>query len=321
MNFFKRKRKHDDEKELEEREPKKSRIVSLIQKAGHNLKGKIAVAVKALTSRTYSQDVKSFLFTTPAGPLRSARYIMTPAEPFSAVKSALEWRNHSYYILGTTIEVTESHHHEFKTGGGNYPISILPEHVRKYGSAFLNSDGGVLMAGILDDGTVRGICCPPAMRKRITDSVHREFSEFLPKVDPSFYSVKFVPITQPQNYRERQEGRHTFVNQLYVVEIIVKAGVKGELYETNRHQVFIRRESSVQGPLNPLQIKDIVIQKYREIIEQRRLNAVDPDLPTCAEEVSSEKKNHAINSVKSKKHKTHTPSANSKSKKVIVISP
>ena len=94
MNFFKRKRKHDDEteKELVEREPKKSRIVSLVQKAGHNLKEKIAVAVKALTSRTYSQDVKSFLFTTPAGPLRSARYIMTPVEPFSAVKSSLEWR-------------------------------------------------------------------------------------------------------------------------------------------------------------------------------------------------------------------------------------
>jgi len=93
MNFFKRKRKHDDDdKELVARESKKSRIVSLVQKAGNNLKEKIAVAVKALTSRTYSQDVKSFLFTTPAGPLRSARYIMTPAEPFSAVKSSLEWR-------------------------------------------------------------------------------------------------------------------------------------------------------------------------------------------------------------------------------------
>lgn len=92
MNFFKRKRKHDDEKEPVEREPKKSRIVSLVQKAGHSLKEKIAVAVKALTSQTYSQDVKSFLFTTPAGPLRSSRYIMTPVAPFSAAKSSLEWR-------------------------------------------------------------------------------------------------------------------------------------------------------------------------------------------------------------------------------------
>ena len=30
-------------------------------------------------------------------------------------------------------------------------------------------------------------------------------------------------------------------------------------------KVFIRRESSVQGPLNPLQVKDIVICKYREV--------------------------------------------------------
>ena len=31
-------------------------------------------------------------------------------------------------------------------------LFIWLQHVRKYGSAFLNSDGGVLMAGILDDG-------------------------------------------------------------------------------------------------------------------------------------------------------------------------
>ena len=36
-------------------------------------------------------------------------------------------------------------------------------------------------------GTVRGIRCTPAMRRRITDTVNRELSEFLPKVDPSFY--------------------------------------------------------------------------------------------------------------------------------------
>ena len=81
----------------------------------------------------------------------------------------------------------ESRNFEFKTGGGAYPIQILPEvrhsgdsvlcftiflkskvawsvmhnawygviflqHIRKYGSAFLNCDGGVLIAGILDNG-------------------------------------------------------------------------------------------------------------------------------------------------------------------------
>lgn len=58
----------------------------------------------------------------------------------------------------------------------------------------------------------------------------------------SFFSnrVKFVPIIHPPNYRERREGRHTFVIDLYVVEITVKAGVKGELYETSKHQVLLR---------------------------------------------------------------------------------
>lgn len=64
-----------------------------------------------------------------------------------------------------------------------------------------------------------------------------------------------------------------YVADVFVIEISVKAAVKGELYETRKNQVFIRRESSVQGPLNPLQIKDIVISKYREVIEIRRMEA------------------------------------------------
>ena len=37
------------------------------------------------------------------------------------------FRQNSYYVYDSVIPVTESRHHEFKTGGGNYPISILPE--------------------------------------------------------------------------------------------------------------------------------------------------------------------------------------------------
>lgn len=96
MNFFKRKRSCDDDKEqeLNERERKKSKtIVSLVRNAGNKLKEKFNVAVKALT---HTQDIKSFLFNTPAGPLRSARYVMTPLAPFSALKS-LEWR-YVYFV-------------------------------------------------------------------------------------------------------------------------------------------------------------------------------------------------------------------------------
>lgn len=277
MNFFKRKRDPNDQEQIDAergRDTKRPRnIVSLIKKAGDSVKQKITVAFKALTTRTYRHDVKSFLFTTPAGPLRSSRYIMTPSQPFSAAKSSLEWRNHSYYVLDSTINVTESHHHEFKTGGGSYPITILPEHIQKYGSAFLNTDGGVLIAGVLDNGAVRGVYCSPRMQTNIRNTVSQEFEKFIPYVDHSLYKIKFVPVIYQPTPRERREGRYIYVADVFVIEISVKAGVKGELYETRKNQVFIRRESSVQGPLNPLQIKDIVISKYREVIELRRMEA------------------------------------------------
>lgn len=93
MNFFKRKRREDHDEGTQLSQPnKKSRVISLVKKVGQDIRNKIAVAVRALTSRTYTQEVPSSLFTTPAGPLRSARYIMTPVEPFSVKKSALEWR-------------------------------------------------------------------------------------------------------------------------------------------------------------------------------------------------------------------------------------
>ena len=41
---------------------------------------------------------------------------------------------------------------EYKEGGGGYVWNILPEHVRKYGCAFLNSGGGTLCIGVADDG-------------------------------------------------------------------------------------------------------------------------------------------------------------------------
>ena len=41
---------------------------------------------------------------------------------------------------------------EYKAGGGNYTTNILPAHINKYGSAFLNSSGGTLCIGVNDDG-------------------------------------------------------------------------------------------------------------------------------------------------------------------------
>lgn len=51
------------------------------------------------------------------------------------------------------------------------------------------------------------------------------------------YRVTFIPITYKQSARERREGRFTYMNDVFVIEIAVKAGEKGELYETGKHEV------------------------------------------------------------------------------------
>ena len=56
------------------------------------------------------------------------------------------------YKLGSYMEQTESRNMEYKEGGGAYVWNTLPEHVRKYGCAFLNSGGGTLCIGVADDG-------------------------------------------------------------------------------------------------------------------------------------------------------------------------
>lgn len=56
------------------------------------------------------------------------------------------------YKIGSVLTNTESRHVEYKTGGGRYIYQILPSHVRMYGSAFLNTSGGVLCVGVNDEG-------------------------------------------------------------------------------------------------------------------------------------------------------------------------
>ena len=58
------------------------------------------------------------------------------------------------YQLGAVVPARESRVVEYKAGGGSYTTNILPTHINKYGSAFLNSSGGTLCIGVNDDGNV-----------------------------------------------------------------------------------------------------------------------------------------------------------------------
>ena len=47
-----------------------------------------------------------------------------------------------------------------------------------------------------------------------------------------------MPVVYPQTFRQRREGGRDFVNDIYVIEIIIKAGRTGQLYECGKHEVL-----------------------------------------------------------------------------------
>ena len=268
MNYLKRKRNDKEDKGQPVSSETSQAIVPYVsekkEECAVKKEGIFARAFRKITRRIshfYHPKVPALcLCKTPANRGRiQARYEITPQPVERESIKHLQRRN---YTFNQFVNMRESRNFEFKTGGGAYPIQILPEHIRKYGSAFLNCDGGVLIAGILDNGLVRGIFCDRRMEEKIRSTVHKEMSEFYPPVDRQLYSVYFVPVF------DQRAGQYIYNKQ--VVEIVFKAGEPLALYECGRHMVYLKREGSVDGPLSPLQIKDVVLRKYRSVLAERR---------------------------------------------------
>jgi len=179
-------------------------------------------------------------------------YAMTPETPFTPTSGRADSRT---YKVGSVLTKTESRHVEYKAGGGNYPTQILPSHIRRYGSAFLNSGGGKLCIGVTDDGVVSGIRLPIIEdRERIKRVVSSEFSKFTPTVKDDLYEIRFVPC-----------NRHGY----YVLEIDIRTGDPEEIYSDGEDKMYYKRDGSVEGPLWPSRIKEIVTSKFMKSLEEK----------------------------------------------------
>lgn len=178
----------------------------------------------------------------------STMYVLTPELTFSPSLA----RTCGTYHIGSVLPHTESRHIEYKTGG--YAINNLDQHIRKYGSAFLNSGGGTLALGVTDNGTVVGIFAPPPIQASIKANIKSEFKAFTPSVKEEYFEIDFIP-TNKRNY--------------YVLELHVRAGDETEIYSDKESKMYIRRDGSVQGPLWPRDIKEIVLEKYQKELSKR----------------------------------------------------
>ncbi|XP_070534524.1 uncharacterized protein [Ptychodera flava] len=154
----------------------------------------------------------------------------------------------------------ESRHLEYKAGGGEYLKKIFKEHIGKYVCAFLNSEGGTLMIGVADDGTVQGVHCDQIREDRVRRDIDSVIRNFKPQVFTEMYTVDFVPV------RNQRSG------PLKVIKITVNGGISDNLYESDKGEVYLRRDGSVQGPLKAHEIKEwcrLHHQKEIEAMKQR----------------------------------------------------
>ncbi|XP_046850261.1 uncharacterized protein LOC124443782 [Xenia sp. Carnegie-2017] len=157
--FLKRKRSETDDKAEGSKNASKQEIVPYkpSAKLTEKKEGLLVRAFRRIKRRLVGDCPPSVaaicLYKTPGNGRKQCRYKMTPQLTEKQSFDSLLPRS---YVLNAFVDVRESRNFEFKTGGGSYPVSVLPEHIRKYGSAFLNCDGGILIAGVLDNGQIRG---------------------------------------------------------------------------------------------------------------------------------------------------------------------
>lgn len=157
------------------------------------------------------------------------------------------------YILDSKLKIYEDEMHEFKQFTINEKSEIAEKirNLSKYLCAFLNSNSGVIYLGINDDGFVKGI----KLTKEQYSIAEYEISNMIHSFDDhvsemNLIMFQFCPVYKQEDYSHLEE--------LYVIEILVKQGLPDHIYttpfkdpKTNDFQCFIKLNGTtkkIEGP-------------------------------------------------------------------------
>lgn len=111
-----------------------------------------------------------------------------------------------YYLRHSVLANEEDQNMEFKGHRSFAPEEVNPrncdsenrpsrQNVAKYACGMLNTvGGGLILLGVLDDGTVEGFMMNQFQRDHFALSVQETFKRFDPPVPEELYSIHFVPV-------------------------------------------------------------------------------------------------------------------------------
>lgn len=146
----------------------------------------------------------------------------------------------------------------------------------------LNLKGGRIFIGITDEQTVEGVPLTPKQKDEFKNNL---FHSLIEKFEPSLtspkklYEIFFLPIQYP--------GQEQFVEDRYVIKIIVKQGDTSELYSTDKNiSDCYKRVDAEDLKLSFKEVKDEITQRMRNPQQPLPLNCfIDPKPLTTPVEI------------------------------------
>ena len=131
-----------------------------------------------------------------------------------------------YFILNSNIGLYEDENYEFKQFILSNKQDVL-KHLKlfmRYLTAFLNSNSGVLLFGINDDGIIKGI----KMNNEIKDEMIYQINKMISKFDSHISEENFI------NYKIFNvfDNENNVIQDLYIIAIFVKIGYPDKIYTT-----------------------------------------------------------------------------------------
>jgi len=151
------------------------------------------------------------------------------------------------FIINENIGLYEDENYEFK----QFTLSNKPDvlkHLKifmRYLTAFLNSNSGVLLLGINDDGLIKGIKMNIEIKEEFIYQIKKMISKFDIHIsEGNFINYQIFPVFDEEK---------KIIEDLYIIAIFVKLGYPDRIYTTpyidedeNDYVVYIKLNGTVK---------------------------------------------------------------------------
>lgn len=130
-------------------------------------------------------------------------------------------------------------------------LTVFKKHFQSVTSAFLNAEGGKLVTGIADNGTIKGVKLQPKEKDIVKAGINDSLGRMDPPIDKQYYKIRFYNVYDSTN----KEIRDLFVFEVAFARV---SRIEKDVFFTGNGRAYVR----VDG--NNRLMKSFEIRKIHE---------------------------------------------------------